>query len=902
MEKPFEKLQEAIPAPETQKTEKGAVIERLHTEALIGESYENAAEALDKVEELKKFRKDVSGFQFSSFNELVEVITNINKLPISKEERNEEVANTVEKFQERAQRMSPRIADLYQAILAEITNESYEPRFKEVGEKMEDLMDAKEQRSDFDVLFSGDVSWNWKLDRVEKRLVGVLKGFRDLDKREGKKMEDDVRKWREEELKKSPTRPPDENNRSRPGVDPMERLKEGERAPAIWTIQSAYDGYCKYFKEKTFSQWDDATKEWVEDYRYSEPQVIPLSGNIDAKKGSVDLIKHATVECGRRKRMATPYTHSFNRIEAGGKTCHAKQDQNGDLIFLIDGAGEVDVKIFLAPHPNKKFTSELKDIRIPNILSEFTEETNNKLAEIKDKRRGNIPRARAIASYVRGRVKYLAPKDRAEADYYNNIYRKSEKGFGGAVDEVKQADCDVENTYGSSLCARLNIPTRHCVGHSAQEDETGNLIIHSGTGHAWTEVWDEINKVWVMMDFTSAGDPNLEESDSGKKEKHIPGAFGEQEAMRPTDEQLEKLRQKLAERKEELIYTKEERQLAQGAGIELKEARQIVKEINEAEQTRLPNGELIVNALSDLFRAIIKSRKTIAPAYEGPVRKREGGEAIKDIVRHQIGVLSGETDPESREKIKEEIKEEKLFGGFDFYINGDKSGSMQSTAEQGERLWQMQRRAEYLIFYSLHRFERNIERAGLKKENALSVRTQAISFRGNSKDDIDLDKPLSPNFTAQDKVKMWHSLTEQGMDNGDPEALSYVYEQIKSEIEENKKKGIKDNRLRLVVACSDGDYVGDDAARMQMLARELHNLDANVILVGMGLTEAASAVKVVMDNPPVSHGDIARDINDLPAVVAKHLVLEAIKLFPKKEYESAKQIIENTIAKFKNIK
>jgi hypothetical protein len=27
---------------------------------------------------------------------------------------------------------------------------------------------------------------------------------------------------------------------------------------------------------------------------------------------------------------------------------------------------------------------------------------------------------------------------------------------------LKKADCDVENTYFAALCARLNIPVRHC--------------------------------------------------------------------------------------------------------------------------------------------------------------------------------------------------------------------------------------------------------------------------------------------------------------------------------------------------------------------------------------------------------------------------------------------------------
>jgi len=101
--------------------------------------------------------------------------------------------------------------------------------------------------------------------------------------------------------------------------------------------------------------------------------------------------------------------------------------------------------------------------------------------------------------------------------------------------------------------------------------------------------------------------------------------------------------------------------------------------------------------------------------------------------------------------------------------------------------------------------------------------------------------------------------------------------------------------LRLVVACSDGGP--DSPEGVRELAEKIGRL--NAVVVGVGLTETAATVPIIYDTP-YSRGDIARDINDLPALVAKHLVLEAVKLFPEKARESAKQIIEFSIAKFKN--
>jgi hypothetical protein len=96
---------------------------------------------------------------------------------------------------------------------------------------------------------------------------------------------------------------------------------------------------------------------------------------------------------------------------------------------------------------------------------------------------------------------------------------------------------------------------------------------------------------------------------------------------------------------------------------------------------------------------------------------------------------AGDPDPESREKPTEEIREEQVFGGLDLIMIGDKSGSMGSSVA-GELLWEMQRRAEYLIFSSLYRFARKLDHARLPQEYALSVRTQGISFRGSGDETI----------------------------------------------------------------------------------------------------------------------------------------------------------------------
>lgn len=870
----------------------GTVLERTHAVVFSGESFENAVVALEAMADLQKFREALGRLSFGSFYDVFESVTLINQAPFSAEEKKRRMEAVLDTLEEKSGRFSPRVSDLYIAILSELRGAPYQPRFAMTEQKISELRNSGDLR----ILTDNEASWEMKQNRIETRVLGYLSGARSLDRREGQEMDDDIRRWRQEELKKSPTRPPERLTESRPGVDPMERLKTGERAPAIWSIHPAYGGY---YKEQSFSRWDAARNVWAEDrYVYHDAVPVPLSNNKDLRKGPPDLVMTALVSGRQWVSLPVPYTHDFSAIETGNRPVLVQKDQNGDLVIFIEGAAneEIQIKVILAPSPEKRFTSTAPGgLKPPEMPTEFSEETARKIEEIKNKKAGNIVRARAVASYVRARVKYLAPRDRAEAERYNAAYRTHPKGFAGAVDEIKLADCDVANTYFAALLSKLAIPVRHIVGHSVKgKNPDGASSIHSGTGHAWSEVWDDIEHQWVRIDTTPPGDSNLEEEHEPGSE-NIPGDYGTIEAVRPADKELQALQKRLTERKEELSYTREERELSETAGVELKEARQIVREINIAEHLRLPNGELIVDALSRLFNAIVESRKNIAPIYEGPVRQREGGESIENIVRHKIGVVARDADPASREKPAEEIKEEKLIGGFDLYLIGDKSGSMSNEVE-GEALWKMQRRAAYLIFSSLHRFEKNIKRVGLQKENVLSVRTEGISFRGSGAEDIDLDKPLSPRLTAEDKVKLWHSLTNQGSANGDVAALSYILDQIKAEIADIQKRGGMDNRLRLIIACSDGGP--DSPEGVRQLAENLGGL--NAVVVGMGLTETAAAVPIIYDTPH-SRGDIARDINDLPALVAKHVIREAVRLFPKNARESALRIIESALDKFKNI-
>ena len=853
------------------------------------EDYQEAQEALAEIKDLKEWRNSAKRSSFGKFYQLFEDVNILKNTKLPKEDVQKVVDEFTDKMFSKTQTMSPRVADLYSGFVAEISGKQYQPKF-EITKKQIEKLKAEEN---FDLLINPRVSFHSKVDRMEKRLERYLQWakWKDRERDELTKEEKEVRR---EKLKNQPVKPPTRKNESKPSMDEINRLEKEERVEAIWTINPAYGGY---FKEQLLSHWDNEQNKWTEEYEYFDAERVPLLENETEEEFNISL--KAGVDANQWINLSIPYTHDLHSIKAEGRDIYIKKDQNGDVVFLVSGTGEVNVEVVLAFVGKKKLQLE-KPTEKQDFKSNLSEETRRELENIGKSRIGNIKKAEAIKSFIARTIKY------SNKSAFNAIYDNHPKGYIGAIDEYKEADCDVANTYFAALCAELEIPVRHCIGHSVNgKDEEGNSQIHSETGHAWSEVWDEINNEWVRIDATPSGDRQLEghkEGDGESDGENIPGDFRKELESRPmTDEEIEELERQMEELTEQLSYTLEEQQLTETTGVELPEARQILDEIQKAENTRLPNGERMADVLAKLFNLIIESRKTTSPSYTSPVRKREGGGEIEDIVAHYIGVQSGDPDPISRQRPDLETNKEEVFGGMDVYIASDKTASTNKVAnkETGETVNELQRRAVYSIFSALHRFSANLEQSKTQMQDELSVRTQGISYRGNKM--IDEDKKLGGRFDAEDKVKMWKSLADTKAGRGADVAMKYIYQEIRKELE-NKgidvENGETDNRLRFVVVFSDGEFGREETEKTHQYAEALGKM--GVVMLGVGLTKTANNIPVVF-NTKWSRGDFTDNLNDLPAIVAKHLVQEAIKLFPEKARQQSQQVINAILDKFKNV-
>ncbi len=830
-------------------------------DAVHTDQYEVAQTALGEVRTLRSWRETSSRSPFSPFYTLVEAATNLNRVGASLDER----AMMVDRLTQQATALSPRVRDLYMGLLATIDKETpYTPQYEMTQTQLDLLRDS----GDLAALQDGSTPWDVKLNRMQTRIETELRGRKALDRREKEKQKVEEKEVSDDQ----PTAPSPAQDESKPGMDEMERLKEGEQATAIWTISPAYGGY---YKEQSFDTWDTTTNTWRQSkYSYAPTQV----GN--AKMSREGLLISTNLPSSHKFRIPIPYAHKLLATDAK----YILTDQNGDLIIDSNWPGEVRI---LFEKDSYGVLFEPRPQGVLHMPAQLSPETEQKLNQIQTTRKANVEKARALASYTMRHLIY------SNDSSYNVLYENHQDGYVGAIDQFKKADCDVANTYFAALCSKLDIPVRHIIGHMVKgKDKSGNSRITSGTGHAWTEVWDNAHDIWVRIDATPPGDPNMEQ-DQEQDGTSVPGDYGEQEAIGPTDEQLAELEKKLAETAEKLSYTQEEKEIAEGAHIELKEAREIVKEIQEAEETRLPNGERVTDVMAQLWTLVARSRMTTTQEYTGPIRKREGGERIENIVAHAIGTHSGEADPASRQKEIEQKHEEIVMSALQVLIGADKSGSMSQTVD-GEVKWRLQRKMDYLILSSLDRAQKNLARIQARLTTPLNIQTQIASFRGDN--DIDIDKPLSAEFTPQDKVVLWRSLGNQGYGNGDRALLSRYRDQIVAEETALKEAGQKSDILRLLFVCSDGEP--DDPTAVRSIASEIGTY--NTTVVGIGITEAAAKVPVIF-NTPTTRGDLARDINDLPVIVAKHFVSKAVELIPPSQRGVYAKSVANLLAKFNSI-
>lgn len=146
------------------------------------------------------------------------------------------------------------------------------------------------------------------------------------------------------------------------------------------------------------------------------------------------------------------------------------------------------------------------------IFNKLSNETKELLNNIKSL--NSIEKANAIKSYIIKNKKYSTKLQWTLRDKSNS------KNYISNLDKSPVLECFSANTLFVALCREVWIPARLVVWHMVQSlDKEWKSLLSSNNWHAWSDIWDEKNKLWIRIDATPTQKEDWEDSNQNIQEK-----------------------------------------------------------------------------------------------------------------------------------------------------------------------------------------------------------------------------------------------------------------------------------------------------------------------------------------------------------------------------------------------
>ncbi|MBI5022997.1 MAG: hypothetical protein HZC05_02430 [Candidatus Magasanikbacteria bacterium] len=758
------------------------------------------------------------------------------------------------------------------SLISDLTRASQDAVFipsddwhREVVDKLRHYR-AKDSETETDVLrflVSPDTPASTRLEFFEKEIQGLLEYTAGIDMAKLREIaptgsSKETEKKEDENIPPLELPPPsqDEMNTS---MDEMQEKKEGGTG-GYFSVHPFWGGYYReqiYENHKGGARWGQAAR------AYGRPTAI-------------GALKEERVMRGLARGNAVtdlPMPYGFAPNPASFKSIGALLVQSAEGLWRVvtTGAAPIDFTVMIGKtdvHRHAVFSSEAEEKKMA---------VNDTCAGVEAKKMlqwlagSTIEKARVIKRFVKGLLRY------SQENALNAVYENDPDGYFAAIEKNKKADCDVANAYYLNLLSRVEIKARLAVGHYVKmKDANGSAVMGSGSRHAWSEVWDEAGRQWIVFDATPPGDPTIDEEPPDEKSEDDagPGDYGEQEAQPIIEEEFLKFKEKIAEAKRkaaEETATPEERasrEFAKSAGCTPEQARRVMAKIAEARNVRDARGRVVRDGLADEFQKIVETNFKDVPEYRGPVMRSQGDE-MDDKVMIGKEVRLGVADPlgYAREILQQKITQE--YGGMDVWLVFDRSGSMDeidTTTNRPKK--EEQQLAGFLTLDGINAFSYKTESAARQDLliSPLSVRSSVIAFQGNNADAL---KSLGASWTPKEQYDIWSGL-ESNIGGGTPAHLGIM--KARAEIEraialDKKNKGFlnEKKRLRVVMVFMDG-VVDNETA---YLAEQKKLEDLEVFVSSWGMTESARQVDAY------SEGHCVPSARDMIEPVAKHIVAKA---------------------------
>lgn len=311
-----------------------------------------------------------------------------------------------------------------------------------------------------------------------------------------------------------PAIPPDDQDEYHTPPPQMEgeESAEGQSQPPMFEITPSGTSKAPivgYYRRGCKSYYDGSTKTWSK-----RKQLMPYSANIQGDKRQTI---RGTIDAGL-KSLPLPAGYAVDtasvKVEAGA-TVQFSRDQNG--CFYVQSTGgpsrfSVDFLQEQQPFAQSPVSQDISPLH-GSPLSAPTEQI------LKTLKGSAIERAEQIGRYIRRTHFYPGGGDAKAAGALQWKLREENTGdtYLTALDASEYLECYSSNTLFVHLCRRAGIPARLVVGDKIDGATNGKARIDSGTGHAWTEIWD--GAAWRRIDGTPPAKPEDQKKKKNDKQQ-----------------------------------------------------------------------------------------------------------------------------------------------------------------------------------------------------------------------------------------------------------------------------------------------------------------------------------------------------------------------------------------------
>ncbi len=738
----------------------------------------------------------------------------------------------------------------------------------------------------FETLRNPDTSWNLKRKIFETQIKPSLDWLREKDladlaekiRREQNENDKNPEEGQNESEDKSESENegegesgnqennqdgvPSPNEKVQPGGDTREK-KEGEPAAALFSVSPFFGGY---YKQLQFNRFDGNTLEW------QKPENEFREAIAEEYESESTRIIFGKIQGGQPLSLPLPAgwmvdPESFI-VDAPEGSARVLRNQEGLWYLSVDGTGVFKYQIRAYRKQMLGEEVELKEGQIEgNLPSELKEE----IKKLEEKRFSKVKIKRELVKFVRNNLKYVT------SDEINSYYTQKPAEVFERMWQRKEANCYWANTLAARALSEIDDQWAFISGFSVREkDEQGNAILHSGNGHSWLEVWDDLSWRAVRLDATPKGDPTVDEEQQEQDFDGDPPAGGEGDYGESDDELAseKEIQEKIKElqkagagkqSKKLTLLDMENARFADAAECTPAQAQEFLRALDRAREIKDTRGIPISELLKLEWKKIVIENTSEKNDYRGPVRMDEG-DNLEDPVSARIDIVSKEFNPTGFEKLEREEKLETEFGGLSVYFSFDLSGSMKDPdSASGRRKADVQRDAGLLFTDSLMQCAYISRQQGSNSHvPPLKIMVTLASETGETK------LPLTDKWESKEQWAFYAALNQLAR-GGTPtaETLLLIEQAVERENAElDKKKISKDKRpLHYVVVISDGAPNDFDTAEAVCTRLAAKGVVVRICCVG-GVSESAFAAEPI------------ESFSQLPEILSQDITGEFKKLHP----------------------